>query len=49
MTTVTQLQQSHNNNVSILQNVISKNEHHTMKFEKKNENELFLDINKQLT
>jgi len=49
MITVMQLQQSCNNDVSILQNIISENKHHIMKLESKEaENELSLDINEQL-
>jgi len=46
MITVTQLQQNCNDDVSILQNTISKNEHHIIKLESEEaENELSLDIN----
>jgi len=44
------LQQNHNNDVLILQNIISENERRIMKQESEEaEDELFLDINKQLT
>ncbi len=50
MTTATQLQQSWNDDISILQDIISENEHHIMKSESKEaEDELSLDINEQLT
>jgi len=44
------LQQNHNDDVLILQNIISENERRIMKQESEEaEDELFLDINKQLT
>ncbi len=50
MTTATQLQQSRNNDISILQDTISENERCIMKSESEEaEDELFLDINEQLT
>ncbi len=50
MITVTWLQQSQNNDISILQNIISKNERCIIKSENKEaENEFFLDIDEQLT
>ena len=46
----TWLQQSCNDNILILQNIILENECHIMKLEsEKAENELSLDINEQLT
>ncbi len=46
MTTVTQLQQSWNNDVSILQDIISENEHYIMKLESEEAKDKFsLDIN----
>jgi len=50
MTTATRLQQSRNDDVSILQNIISENERRIMKSESEEaEDELSLDINEQLT
>ncbi len=50
MTTVIQLQQSWNDDVLILQNIISENERCIIKSESEEaENELFLDIDEQLT
>ena len=50
MTTATWLQQNCNNNVSILQDIISENERCIMKSESEEaEDELSLDINEQLT
>ncbi len=50
MITAIQLQQSCNNNISILQNIISENKCCIMKSESKEaEDELSLDINEQLT
>ncbi len=50
MTTATRLQQSCNNNVSILQDTISENERCIMKSESEEaEDELSLDIDEQLT
>ncbi len=50
MITVTWLQQSWNDNISILWDIISENEHHIMKSESEEaEDELSLDINEQLT
>jgi len=44
------LQQSCNDNILILQDIISENEHHIMKSESEEaENEFFLNINEQLT
>jgi len=44
------LQQSQNNDISILQNIISENERCIIKSENKEaENEFFLDIDEQLT
>jgi len=44
------LQQNHNDDVLILQNIISENERRIMKQESEEaEDELFLGINKQLT
>ncbi len=44
-----QLQQNHNDDILILQNIILENEHHIIKSEsEKIENELSLDINEQL-
>jgi len=44
------LQQNHNDDVLILQNIILENERRIMKQESEEaEDELFLDINKQLT
>jgi hypothetical protein len=50
MITETQLQQSWNDEASTLQDIMTENEHHNLKF--KNEevkDELFLDLNEQLT
>ena len=48
--TATQLQQNWNNDVLILQNIISENKRHIMKSESEEaEDELSLDINEQLT
>ncbi len=50
MTIAMQSQQSWNDDVSILQDIISENKHHIMKLESEEaEDELFLDINEQLT
>ncbi len=50
MTTATWLQQNHNDDVLILQDIISENERRIMKQESEEaEDELFLDINEQLT
>ncbi len=50
MITATWLQQNHNDDVLILQNIISENERRIMKQESEEaEDELFLGINKQLT
>jgi len=50
MITVTWLQQNWNDNVSILQDIISENERCIMKSESKEaKNELSLDIDEQLT
>ncbi len=50
MTTATWLQQSQNNDVLTLQNIISENESCIMKSESKEaEDEFSLDINEQLT
>jgi len=49
MITAMQLQQNHNDDILILQNIILENEHHIIKSEsEKIENELSLDINEQL-
>ncbi len=50
MITATWLQQSWNDNVLILQNIISENKHCIIESEsEETENELSLDINEQLT
>ncbi len=50
MTTATRLQQSWNDDVSILQDIISENKRCIMKSESEEaEDELSLDINEQLT
>ncbi len=50
MITATWLQQNWNDDVSILQNIISENEHHITKSEsEKAKDEFSLDINEQLT
>ncbi len=50
MITATRLQQSCNDDVFILRNIISENERRIMKSEsEETEDELFLDINEQLT
>ncbi len=50
MTTATRLQQSWNDDVLISQDIISENERRIIKSESKEaEDELFLDINEQLT
>ncbi len=50
MITATQLQQSWNDDVLILQNIISENKHCIMKSESEEaKDELSLDINEQLT
>jgi len=50
MTTAMQSQQNRNDNVSILQDIISENERCINKSESEEaENELFLDIDEQLT
>ncbi len=50
MTKATWSQQNHNDDVSILQNIISENKRCIMKLEsEKAEDEFFLDIDEQLT
>jgi len=50
MTTATRLQQSQNNDVSILQDIISENERRITESESEEaEDELSLDIDEQLT
>ncbi len=50
MLTATQLQQSWNDNILILQDIISENERCILKLESEEaEDELFLNINEQLT
>jgi len=50
MTTATRLQQSQNDNVSILQDIISENERRITESESEEaEDELSLDIDEQLT
>ncbi len=50
MITAMQSQQNCNNDIFILQNIISENEYYIMKSESEEaEDELFLNINEQLT